>query len=165
MSCEDLQGYVIGPAGESPPNYDGLPDTNFRLIFGKANIAVFFLQEFDLPAIKVAEVKRQTPFVDINEVGEKIVYDPFTITFLVDTKMKNFKQIYDWMKRMTVAGSRVGETDEVTLMINNAKMIRFTGCWPMSISGLNFVTNNNRVTYIKSTATFNYDWFDCLDVL
>lgn len=163
MSCEELAGYVIGPAGESPPNYDGLPNTNFRLSFKKAAIAVFFLQEFNLPPITVNEVKRPTPFVDTNEIGEKIIYTPFVITFLVDSKLKNFRQLYDWMKRMTVAGTAIDDNDTVTLMIDTAQTVRFVGCWPTSLSSLQFYTNPTGVQYMTATATINYDYLEFID--
>lgn len=145
-----------------PVTYDGLPNTNFRVLFPKANNMIFFLQEFDLPSIGVKEVVRPTRFVDINEVGEKLIYQPFTCKFLVDKELYNFKEIYNWMKRMTVSGSNVGETDNAVLVINGKHQIRFNDCWPTSISGLQFITNATDVQYITATATWNYDYLEML---
>jgi hypothetical protein len=160
MSCNDLEGYAFGPAGESPPNYDLLPNTNFRMIFPKAKIATFFLTDFDLPPIRVSPVNKLTPIVDTNEVGEKLKYDPFTITFLVDSKMENFRQIYDWMKRMTVRGSNVGEKDNVILTINGVQTMTFFGAWPSSIGNLKFTTTATSTQYIIGEALINYDYME-----
>lgn len=159
MSCADVVGFVEGPNGEIPVSYDGLTNTSFRVIFEKANSSVFFLQSFNLPSVRIREVKTNTPLVDMNEIGEKIDYTPFEMSFMVDADLRNYRQVYNWMKRMTVRGSKVGETDTVLLSINGKESIRFYGCWPMELSDLEFVTNPDGIVYMKCTLIVNYDYF------
>jgi hypothetical protein len=158
MSCNEV-GNISLPNGDEL-SYDALPVTSFRLQFPKTPHMLMFLQEFSMPGIDVREVIRPTQFVDINEVGEKIIYQPFTCTFLVDKKLKNFKEIHDWMKRMTASGTIIGETDNVVLIVNNKEMIRFNDAWPTNLSGLRFITNASDVQYLTCTATWNFDYFE-----
>jgi hypothetical protein len=144
-------------------NYDGVPDTSFRLIFPKLPWVVLFMQGFQMPGFRVQEVTRVTPYVDMNEIGEKIVYEPFTVTYFVDSGLKNYKSVYDWTKRMSVAGTSVGESSEAILVINGVEMIRFNGCWPMSTTGFNFETTGSDVNYLRASTTFNYDYYEFLN--
>ena len=150
-------GIITGPDGEEL-SYDGLPNGAFRLIFPKAPFMTMFLQQFDLPGITVREAPRSTPLQDIQEIGEKLNFIPFTCTFMVDKNLKNYKEIYNWMKRMTVRGSIVGETDTASLIINGKEMCSFVDVWPTSLGNLSFMTTNNDVVYLTCTAQFNYDY-------
>jgi hypothetical protein len=156
--CLD-NGIITAPDG-TELSYDGLPDGAFRLIFPKAPFVTMFLQQLDLPGIQVNQAARKTPLVDMNEIGEKLNYLPFTCSFLVDKNLKNYKEIYNWMKRMTVNGTIVGETDTASLVINGKEMCTFVDCWPTSLGQLTFTTTNNDVVYVTCTAVFNYDYLE-----
>lgn len=162
MTCENEIGSITMPDG-SPVSYDGLPITNYRLIFPKAFNMVFFLQEFNMPEVFINEVAQPTPLVNVNNIGEKMRYDFLTCRFLVDKSMKNYREIFEWMRRMTVRGSSVGETDNPVLIVNGIETIRFVEAWPMKLSGLTFRSDVNDVQYLSCTATFNYDYLEFLD--
>ena len=157
---EMMVGVALMPDNVTPLNYDPLPNTKFKLIFNKIPNTIFFLQGFNLPGVSVREVRVPTNIVDMNEIGEKMVFEPFTINFLIDTEFRAYHDIYAWMKRMTVLGTNVGETDTVDFLINDNKTIRFYDAWPMSLSNLSFETNVNDVIYVTCSATINYDYFD-----
>lgn len=161
-TCEDQPGSATMPDG-SPLTYDGLPNTNFRLLFPKATWVNMFLQEFDVPSVSVAEVKQATPYADINNVGEKMQYGNIEASFLVDKNLKNYKEIFNWMRRMTVRGSTIGDTDNPLLIVNGKETIRFVEAWPMSLSGLRFVTNATDVVYLTASVTLNFDYFEFTD--
>ncbi len=155
----DVTGSVYRPDG-TPVSYDGLQNTKFNLIFQKASNSVIFLQAFEIPGVSVNEVDVPTPFVNMNEIGEKLNFGQFNITFLIDSEFKNYKEIFDWMKRMTVAGSAIGDTDDVVIIINDKQSIRFYGCWPMSMSNVSFITNATDVEYLTCSVVMNFDYFE-----
>ena len=154
-----MTSQVLMPNG-TPVNYDGLPDSNFRLIFSLAPMMNFFLQEFTLPGVKLNQVTRSTPFVDPNEVGEKMVYNDFNCTFLVDSNFANYNEIFSWMRRITSRGSAIDQEDNPVLIINNVESITLMGAWPTSISSLRFRANETDVVYLTCDVTFNIDYFD-----
>lgn len=147
----------------SAVSYDGLTQTAFNLIFPKAPHITMFLQGFELPGINVSQVIVPTPYVDMNDIGEKIQYTPFNCTFLIDSEFKNYKEMYDWMKRMSAGGTKIGDVDEVVLVINGKQSIRFTGAWPTSLSSVSFITNATDVEYLTATVSMNFDYYYFLD--
>lgn len=146
-----------------PVNYDQLLQSNFRLLLPKLPKVQLFLQGFTLPNLAVGKVDVFTTILDYNEIGEKLKYEPFECTFMVDTGLTNYREIYDWMNRMIVRGSTIGETDNMVLMINEIEVVRFYDCWPTSLSGIEFMSNPETATYIQCKATFEYDYFEFLN--
>jgi hypothetical protein len=144
-------------------NYDGLLNNRFNIVFDKLPNTVFFLQGFNLPEIRVEEVSIPTPIVDYNDVGEKINFDPYTIHFLVDSNMRNWIEIYAWMKRMTSRGSRIGEESDATVYINGKDLLKFRGCWPMSLGSIDMDSTTEEAQFIKCSLTVNYDYLDVND--
>jgi hypothetical protein len=41
-----------------------------------------------------------TPLTDVPFIGDKLTYDQFSMTFLVDEKLKNFIELHDWLINM-----------------------------------------------------------------
>lgn len=162
MSCENEIGEIMMPDGGAV-SYDALPNTGFRVLFPKAPMVNMFLQEITVPSIGVSEVRQNTPYVDINNVGEKIQYGDCICTFLIDKNLKNYREIFNWMRRMTVAGTTVGESDNPLIIINGKETIRLVEAWPMELSSLNFVTNATDVVYMTATVTFNLDYWEFVD--
>lgn len=162
MSCEVVNGNISMPDG-SPVNYDGLKSTDFRLSFPKMPYLMMFLQEVRTPDVSVREVIQATRYADINNAGEKMVYGDVTFTVMVDKNLKVYKQVFEWMRRMTVGGSSIGEYDNPILLINNTETIRFVEAWPLEMSGLNFKVDVNDVQYLTVDITFNVDYIEFVD--
>ena len=38
-----------------------------------------------------------TPLTDVPFIGDKLTYDQFSMTFMVDEKLKNFIELHDWL--------------------------------------------------------------------
>ncbi len=160
MSCdENAVGEILMPDG-SELSYDGLASIDFRVLFPKIPNTVFFLQSFNIPGISINKIVRPTPFLDIDEIGEKPIYEPFSITFLVDKNVKNYREIYDWIMRIVTGPNHRDETCDAMLIINNKQTVRFAECWPASISGMQFAANATNMEYLTATVVFNYDWYE-----
>jgi hypothetical protein len=158
----DVVGTLLMPDG-SPASYDGLLNSGFRLSFIKLPWMSMFLQAATVPSVSVTEVKFPTRYADINEIGEKMSYGDFNCTFMVDKNMKNYKEIFNWMRRMTVAGTAINEVDNPVLIINNKETFRFVGAWPSSVSNLNFVSNVSEPTYLTADVSFNFDYMEFVE--
>lgn len=140
--------------------FDALPVNRFSIIIPKLPNVQFFLQKFSMPSINVKSVSVPTPIVDYNEIGEKLDFEPFDCTFLVDKYSRNWVSVFNWMKEMTVNGSNVGLTDDIVLMMDGKEFIRFYGAWPTSLTGFDLDSTIEQLTYVKAVVTFNYDYFD-----
>jgi len=150
------------PDGQ-PVSYDGLLNNRFNMVFDKLPNVSFFLQGFSLPSVMVDEVKIPTPIVDYNEIGEKMEFSPFTLNFLVDSQLRNWKEVFAWMKRMTVNGSNVGESGTATIFFNGEPVINFIGAWPTVLGGIDLDTTTEEAEYVYGSVTINYDYFDVID--
>ena len=58
----------------------------------------YWCQSVNLPGMSVAETTIPTPFVDIPIFGDKVEFEPLTVTVLVDEDLQNFIEITNWMK-------------------------------------------------------------------
>ena len=142
--------------------FDGLANNRFSLIIPSLPHVEFFLQKYSLPAITVNEVLIPTRFVDYNGIGEKLDYQPFSVTFMVDKYSRNWVSVFNWMKGMTAGGSTVDKTDDIVLMVDGKEFMRFIGSWPMSLSGYSLDSTVDKLTYVMANITFNYDYLEVL---
>ena len=159
MSCADIEGTAMMADG-SAVSYDGLPNNKFQCRFDKIPNVIFFLQEWNIPGVSVDAIMRHTPVLDIDEIGEKVTFSPFTLEFLVDSKLKNYKEVLDWMRRITVNKRQQDEVSDAVVIVNGSETIRFIDCWPTSVGDLTFKTNNTEIEYLTCTVRMQYDWHE-----
>jgi len=143
--------------------FDALTANKYSLIIPSLPNVQFFLQTFEMPEIRVNEVSIPSRFVDYNEIGEKLIFEPFTATFLIDKFVRNWTNVYNWMKAMTVSGSNVGKSDNIILGIGGVEFIRFNDAWPTSLSGIEMSSTLADVKYVAASVTFNYDYLDVIN--
>lgn len=143
-----------------PLNFDPLLVTAFRLMIPKLPSVAMFMQTISLPGLNVKRVTQDTRFVDIAQIGEKINYSPFSVEFLVQNNLNNYREIEAWMRRMTVGGAHVDEVDNIVLSINSVDTVRFYNCWPSELGDLNFAANPTDAEYHRCTVTFEYDYWE-----
>ena len=97
-----------GVAGDStlntnprePTVFDYAQSNQFKVyipIFPKTE---WFVVSCNVPGITMGQGVLPTPLVDIPIVGEKLTYDQFSMTFLVDEKLENFMEIHNWLINM-----------------------------------------------------------------
>lgn len=143
-----------------PLNIDPLLVTAFKLILPKLPSVAMFMQTVALPGLNVKRVTQDTRFVDIAQIGEKVNYKPFTVNFLVQNNLNNYREIEAWIRRMTVEGSHVDEVDNIILEINGIDAVRFYNCWPSTLGDLAFEANPFEAKYHHCTVTFEYDYWE-----
>lgn len=85
----------------TPTNTALLQSTKFRVTFDRLPGATYYCQAANVPGVSLTEIIRATPFIDLFHPGEKMVYDTFNITFLVDEDMRNWTEIHDWIRGLT----------------------------------------------------------------
>ena len=159
MSCETEVGSILHRDG-SEVSYDGLPVTEFKVIFSKLPQTVFFLQKISIPDVSITPITQYTSQLDIDQIGEKMQFQPITLTFLIDSKLRNYREIFDWMKRITVNQSQKDEESDLILIINRLQKIRFVDCWPTQLSGMEFSVVDTDTQYLTATVTLHSDWFE-----
>jgi hypothetical protein len=85
----------------NPSTVDGLQSTKFRLTFERLPGLTYFCQSANLPGVSLTEIPRPTPFIDLYHPGEKMLYDTFNVTFLVDEELRSWIELHDWIRGAT----------------------------------------------------------------
>jgi len=118
-----------------------------------------------------------TPLLDIPIPGERLVYSPLTVSFMVDEDMTNYLEIYNWMvslaakdlqpfakyQAQTSIEPDVNSRDrsDIKLMILTSSKnpnieVNFIDAFPSQLGELNFNTTSSGVNYLESSVTFEY---------
>jgi len=158
-----------------PVNSNLLQSTQFMMNFAKIPDTNYFCQSVTVPGINMSEVQQPTPFSDVWRAGDKLTYDPLTITFLVDEWLNSWKNIHDWMRGLTYPTKfreyekqkAEGLYSDCSLTILNGlnnPVMKYTykNCFPTSLSPLNMTAMDDGGITITADATFRYDYFDVI---
>ena len=143
-------------------NLDPLLANAFKLVFAKAPNMSLFMQNFDLPGLSISYASQPSRYLNLKQIGEKISYSPFQVTFLVNASLENYKEIVNWMKRITVNNNnnQRDEFDTATLIVNDNTTVIFHNVWPSQVGNLEFLTNASDAPHMSCTATFEYDYWE-----
>jgi len=118
-----------------------------------------------------------TPLLDIPIPGERLVYSPLTVSFMVDEDMANYLEIFNWMVSLSVqdlqpfakyqaqtaieSDSSKRDRSDIKLMILTSSKnpnieVNFQDAFPSQLGELNFNTTSSGVNYLESSITFEY---------
>ena len=170
-------------------NRNFLAPTGFKLVVNRAPKVAFFSNAANIPGITLGEATQPTYLKDIPTPGDKIVFDDFTIRFLVDEDLKNYMQIQNWIRGLGFPDSikeiwdlQEEERDlnakdshlmdiysDATLTVlgssNNALFkIVFSDLWPYNLTTLQFDATDTDVNYFTADVTFKYTIYNITDI-
>ena len=83
-----------------PTVFDYSQTNQFRIylpIFPKTE---WFVISATIPGVSLGQATQATPFTDMPIVGDKIGFDSFDMTFIVDEQLKNYMEMYNWVKNI-----------------------------------------------------------------
>ena len=78
-------------------NVNFLSPLGFRFLLNRAPNIEYFCQAASLPTISMTEIPHPNPLANMFQPGDRINYEPFTLTFRVDENMTNYLEIHDWI--------------------------------------------------------------------
>ena len=173
-----------------PSKQDYADPTKFKFSIIKLPKVEYFCTQVNLPGISIADNYSQpTPFRDIPLPGEKLTYEPLSVTFLVDENLENYQEIHGWLRGLGFPGghkefkdllsggsdrfptsknttpNQGGIFSDATLNILTSKNnpvteVRFNDCFPISLSALQYNQQATDTDYLTATVTFNYKLYD-----
>ncbi len=146
--AEQAQSNLVLPRGLS--SLDAANASLYKLQFSRFPNVEFSVFQVVLPGITFGETVQPTPIYDIRLPGDKLTYDPLVVSFIVQENFENYFEILRWMyglaKPMTTEQRRNLESknerysDAILTILTNKKNplfhIRFTNCWPISLSSI-----------------------------
>jgi hypothetical protein len=164
----------------TPSNRNFLSPLNFKFTLKRAPHINFFLQKVNLPQVTINRTPEYaTPLINIPLPGEFITFSPLNISFKVDEDLKNYLEIFNWIKALgdygrdgdyrklqdAQPGSDSGLVSDLSLMVlSSTKMpnyeIVFTDAFPTTLTALTFNTTDPDVSYIEAQVEFRYTIFE-----
>ena len=158
------------------PNF--LSQNGFQLIIDRIPNVSYFAQDVALPGLMLPEALTQdSPFGTIPHPGDRIRWEPLNISFKVDETLFNYMEIYNWLVGLghpksfgqTLALSPDAKAKNfvsdailhiLTSHKNVVKAVTFMRIFPISLSGLSFVSTDSDVNYLDARAQFMYSRYE-----
>lgn len=152
-----------------------LTNPNFMYVIEELPGVNLMSQSFELPAIQFGQAPVTSPFIDYNLPGEKVQFTNFNCTFLVDENLHNYYEVWKWMMqlgfprafkqyRQMLEDKKYKVKSDIHVIITTNKMnqievVRFHGCFPVSLSEIMFSHTDSSVSHPQCTVIFSYDYF------
>ena len=180
------------PFGRQVANRNYLSPVGFKLILSKAPKVDFLCQSANIPQISMGTAVQPTYLKDIPVPGDKVLYDDFSVRFLIDEDMQNYLQIYNWITGLGYPESveqyknlekddptgrskiknntdeRWFEFSDMSLQILSSnyqpnRIINFSDAFPISLSTLEFDASERDYNYFTAEVTFKYTIYTITD--
>ena len=57
----------------------------------------WFVVRANIPSVTLGQAVQATRLIDMPLIGDKLTYDQFYFTFIVDEKLQNYMELHDWL--------------------------------------------------------------------
>ena len=57
----------------------------------------WFIVRANIPSVTLGQAVQATSLIDMPLIGDKLTYDQFYFTFIVDEKLQNYMELHDWL--------------------------------------------------------------------
>lgn len=148
-------------------NFNMLSPTGFRVTIESPKFSnlEYFISTVSLPTISLSEAEASFRNYQGFVPGDQVSYEPLDMTFVLDEDMKNYTEVFNWIK--SNAEENVPVKHDLILSIltshNNVnKQIQFVDAIPTSLGGVEFSTQVDTIDYLQSTISFRYDRFEII---
>ena len=170
-------------------NRNFLSPTGFKFTLVRAPKVAFFSNSANIPGLTLGEAIQPTYLKDIPTPGDKIVFDDFSLRFLVDEDVKNYMEIQNWIRGLGDPESlqEVFDLQEERKNINTKQSnlmdiysdgtltvlgssqnaifkINFKDLWPYSLSTLQFDATDTDINFLTADVSFKYTIYDITDI-
>lgn len=140
--------------------------TSFRMEIPDFPTVNYFAQNCELPGLSMGGI--DSPYKNNQGVlpSNRIDYDPWTFSFIVDEDYTNFRILFAWMKMFERGGGNVvGVFKDISLHLltsnkTGGQKVTFFGAVPMTLSALSFDSGTIEPMPITCSATFRYQYYD-----
>lgn len=108
------------------------------------------------------------PFRTSPRHGDRVEWEPLSITFLVDHDLSNWKEIYNWIVGLGAPRDKSLEYNKdlasvdmtihtFTAQNNPNNTIYFSDCVPVALTGLNFTEEDSETVVLRATLDVEYE--------
>lgn len=169
-------------------NRNFLSPTGFKFSLIRAPKVAFFTNVANIPGINLGITNQPTYLKNIDIPGDKLVFDEFRLTFLVDENLENYMEIQNWMRGLGYPESLKEIYDlqneprtinnknspmmniysDGTLQVLNSSYnaqfkVTFEDMFPTFLSGLSFDATDQSIEYFTAKVVFRYTMYYITD--
>ena len=153
---------------KQPETDNYLMNNSFKLNIERIPQVSYFCQRANIPNISFNIVEQPTPYgVKVYKSGSSYDYSELEISFVVDEKMKNWLEIYNWMRSLSKAEDNTGaipihqhtssgEIVVITSAYQPLLAVTFEDLFPINLSGIDFDSTTTDTEPVIASATFRY---------
>jgi len=159
-----------------PTNLNQLNVVSFDVSFSRQPAVQYFCQRISLPTVVLGETNEPSPFMNLPLEGDTLTYEALSLSFIVDEDLTNYTEVYNWLtalgfpreysqfaalKEPSAASKLLSKYSDLTIILHTNKSnpnyrIRFTDCFPTSLSSIGFDATPTGMDPIVVDATFNF---------
>lgn len=159
-----------------PTNLNQLNVVSFDVSFSRQPAVQYFCQRISLPSVTLGETNEPSPFMNLPLEGDTLTFESLTLSFIVDEDLQNYIEVYNWLtalgfprefsqfaalKEPSAASRLLSKYSDLTIVLHTNKSnpnyrIRFTDCFPTSLSSIGFDATPTGMDPIVVDATFNF---------
>ena len=176
-----MSGYL----NSQPSNKNFLSPVGFKFVLDKAPKVDFYSNFAGIPAISLGSALQTRYGKNIDIPGDKMNFEDFRLRFLVDEKMENYMEIWNWMtglgfpysleqyaelrdnsdtyKSPSLRGDFYERSDGTLNILNSDFVLQsqviFDGLYPVYLSALDFDATLEDIRYFTAEVTFKYTYY------
>lgn len=145
-------------------NKNLLSPNGFKLTIDSTKFAntEYFCISSPLPSVSATEANSPFRNKQNSYPGEKVIYSPLDIRYMVTENMDNYIELFNWIVDNSNSGtvSAYDITLHILTSSNNViRQVRFVEAFPVAIGAIDFHTQNTDVEYVIADASFQYSHF------
>ena len=88
---------TVSSVHRQPVVLDYAQSNQFKIFLPIFPTTEYFVVRATVPSVDLGQASQPTPLVDMPLVGDKLTYDQFYFTFLVDEKLQNYMELHNWL--------------------------------------------------------------------
>jgi hypothetical protein len=180
---------VANPFDKQIENRNFLSPLGFKFTLNRAPKVAFFGNSANIPSMTLGVAVQTNYLKDIDTPGDKIVFEDFSLRFLVDENLENYMEIYNWIRGLGYPESlqeiydfqtsnpvfqqpdksQMNLYSDGTLQVLTSKenpnfKVTFKDMWPYSLSTLQFDATSEDIQYFTADVTFKYTIYNITDL-
>ena len=100
MATSNITVGTGSAVSRQPVVYDYSQLNQFKLYLPIFPLTEWFVTRCNIPGVSMGQGIQATSLIDIPLIGDKLTYDDFYCTFIVDEQLKNYMEMYNWVKNI-----------------------------------------------------------------
>lgn len=165
------------PTSDNVHNHNTLSPIGFEFVLSRTPNIVWSVQSANVPGVSLGDSSRNYSTGKAAIPGDNLEYNEFTINFIVDESLNNWREIYNWMRGLAptalggenqysnLKNSDYNTTSDATLILltnsgNPNIIIDFKDVFPFSLGDVQMNITETSIEAIQVSVSFRYSYMN-----